>query len=188
MSCTLCESPSFRRNLCSSHYTRLRRHGDPMGGKHGTTKPGTLMKWIYDHVNYEGDDCLPWPFGKLLNGRGQIEIDGKSTLAHRVMCRKKRGDPPDESFHAAHSCGNGHLACINPNHLLWKTPVQNEADKRVHGTVVHGEANNKTKLTERQVLTIREMQGRTVDIAARYGVTKETINNIRAGRTWKHLA
>lgn len=165
------------------HYSRWRRNGDPE-----KTLIGKPIMWIRDHLNYEGNDCLIWPFGKRSNGYGTITFEGKQDSAHRVMCRLKNGDPPSAAHEAAHSCGQGSSGCVNPNHLSWKTPKENNADKVVHGTSNRGERMGMSKLNREQVREIRRTYvPRVVSysmLATKYGVCTGTIGDIIRGKNW----
>jgi hypothetical protein len=50
-----------------------------------------------------------------------------------------------------------------------------------------GTDNTAAKLTEDAVLDIRYSSARVCDLMRKYGVTKHTVQNARAGRTWKHV-
>ena len=139
----------------------------------------TLMRWIRDALAYKGDDCLFWPFGRDGRGYGTFGRKGKSIKVHRYICRRVHGDPPSPKHHAAHSCGNGHLACATPNHVSWQTPQQNYKDSRPHP---------RFKLTPEAVREIRKSAGGTKEIgilAARYDVSERTIRKVLSGQTWK---
>lgn len=151
------------------------------------TAAGPAAQWIRDHANYAGDDCIAWPFTRDSHvGRGRIGRKGGGGFwAHRVMCEYVKGTPPTPKHQAAHSCGNGHLACMNPNHLSWKTGSQNALDRAKHGT--NRKRLRRFKLTPEQVAEIKAAKGfvTQVELAARYGVSDNAIRNIHAGRTWK---
>jgi hypothetical protein len=51
------------------------------------------------------------------------------------MCKLVNGDPP-AGYETAHSCGNGHLRCITPKHLHWKTPAQNQQENSKRGNTM----------------------------------------------------
>lgn len=86
-------------------------------------------------VNYEGDDCLTWPFPTNSNGYGALTINKKYFIVSRLLCTKVYGDPPTRAHQAAHSCGKGHLGCVAKSHLRWATPAENQADRIIHGTM-----------------------------------------------------
>jgi hypothetical protein len=148
------------------------------------------MPWIEAHVSYDGDDCLTWPFGRQQDGRvGGVKFAGKSILAARVMCELAHGKPPSPGHEAAHSCGNGHLACINPKHLRWATSVENKADMIEHGTRIRGEKCWNAKLTESAVLAIREL-AHTVSkpaIASMFDIEPHHVTRIIRGERWGHV-
>lgn len=83
---------------------------------------------------YEGDDCLTWPFLKSPRGYARMHVNGRDKRVSRLVCEEAYGTPPTPDHHAAHSCGKGHLACVTKRHLRWATPVENAADKIIHGT------------------------------------------------------
>lgn len=142
---------------------------------------GRNLQWLKDHVNHAGDECLPWPFGRNENGYGQVSYYGRITKANRVMCILAHGQPPEPRYQAAHSCGNGHLGCVNPKHLSWKTPSQNTREFVEHNG---GTVNHTRRLTLDQIDTIRKSEKSYIELAAEYGVHKNTIGKICRGKTW----
>ena len=119
---------------------------------------GKGVQFLRSMVGHNGNECVLWPYCKDGNGRGQCAFNGRLVLAHRFLCEIVNGKPPSARHHAAHSCGNGHLGCVNPNHLSWKTQAENEADKRNHGRSGHGHDTMAT-LTQDQIAEIRASRG-----------------------------
>jgi hypothetical protein len=176
------------RGLCQKHYARLKNHGTTEFP--ASSQSGRKIRWLRGNADYQGDDCLTWPFQVGDNGRGVASLDGRQTSAPRIMCILAHGQPEHKSLHASHSCGKGHEGCVNPRHLSWKTPQENEADKRKHGTLRKGENINTAVLTEADVRSIRRalMDGRTGrSLAAEYGVTPSAISNIKNRQAWAWL-
>lgn len=187
----LCEIPGcgnkhFGRGWCGMHYMRIMRHGDP--DKHRTT-PGAVLEWVSRHVDHQGDDCLIWPFARRGEGEGVLSVDGVLIGAARYMCIRAHGEPPTLQHEAAHSCGNGHLACVNPNHVRWATSKENKADMLAHGTRLMGEKHNMAKLTVRDVRAIRKLRGNVSQriIAEKFGVTTSNVSAIQLHRTWRDV-
>lgn len=156
------------------------------------------LEWIKEHVAYDGDGCLFWPFGKDDKGYGMVSVGTRvARKSHRVMCQMVNGDPPTPSHHAAHECGNGHLGCVHPKHLKWKTPEENQQDTVLHGTT-RKKGTPRQKLSDAQVAEIRAARGQKsrADLSAEYGVRTETIDRIwagkaRTGKPWRsnrHIA
>lgn len=72
--------------------------------------------------------------------------------------------------------------------LTWGTPKQNGQDRIKHGTAWRSDNCNLTKLSWRQVNTIRRAKGPLGlgdKLARRYGVSPGTISMIRSGKTWR---
>ncbi len=148
---------------------------------------GSTMAFLLEHVFYEGDECLTWPYARNAAGYGLASVHGTQSIASRWMCLLAHGEPKDATQQAAHSCGNGRWGCVNPRHLSWKTPVQNSADKLAHGTTIHGERNGKTRLTAEDVVAIRNAPADLNALAKKYGVSKGCISKIRSGQRWSHV-
>lgn len=139
-------------------------------------------RWIECHLDYEDTEwCLFWPFGR--NQGGYAQVGRPSIKVHRIMCERQNGPAPADKPEACHSCGNGHLGCVNPNHLIWKSHGENMSDMHRHGR-----HQKRFKLTPEQVDEIRALEGRAriIDIANQYGVMDTTIRQIHAGQIWKN--
>jgi hypothetical protein len=153
-------------------------------------KRGSLLQWIREHINYQGDDCLLWPFkSRMTNGYPLVWWNGRKDGGHRVMCELAHGPSPSNDHEAAHSCGRGKDACIHPGHLRWALHVDNEADKLLHGSQIKGSKISWAKLTESDIPKIRSRFGRQSDIqiAREFGISDSSIYLIRKGRNWKHV-
>lgn len=176
--------------LCAAHYKRLRRNGDidqdkPLGGRDASGREAFLSEiasWS------DRQECVAWPFTKGAKGYGVLKVRGKAIGAHRYVCQLVHGLPPSSKHEAAHSCGNGHLGCVNPNHLSWKTPKENAADKVRHGTDNGGTRNGRAKLSIHQVRLIRNLCEKTNrQIAIEFGVGEATISNVLTRKTWANI-
>jgi hypothetical protein len=141
-------------------------------------------------LHYTGDGCLTWPFAKDRDGYGQIRVNGRTVVVSRYVCELVNGPAPTPKHEAAHSCGNGDKGCIAPDHLDWKTPSENNADKLIHGTINRGERNGKAKLSEAAVREIIAMKGKEMQIklAEKFGVSNKTVSDIHTGRKWAWLS
>jgi hypothetical protein len=187
MICTIdgCGKRHKAQGLCSAHYTRLRRHGDPLKGG---TPFGEPMAWLNAHADHDGQECLPWPFGKNHAGYGKIWTGSKVDLVSRVMCERRHGPPPTPKHEAAHNCGNGRAGCCNPSHLEWKDRTQNQADRVRHGTDNRGEKHYGHKLNSSAVEFIRANPTLpTRALAETFGVRPNTIKAARSGQTWSWI-
>lgn len=180
-----CNKPVYAFSLCSAHYTRNRRHGSPYGGRTAYGETHAFLESLFDQAI---DECITWPYAKDRKGYGVITIDGANRIVSRIVCERLYGPPPSDSHQAAHSCGHGHLGCVNPRHLRWATVSENMNDKVLHGTSNRGEANANSKLTVKDVRFIRSCRDVSQrDLAKRFGVHFTTINDIIRRKKWKWL-
>lgn len=181
-----CDRKHSGLGFCWSHHRRFRLYGDPLKGQR--SERGSLMAWLLERVSHDGDDCLLWPFGRK-DDYGLIVFRGKSMRASRAMCILAHGDPPTPIHEAAHSCGVP--LCENPNHLRWATPLENSADKRLHGTMLRGEQVPIAKVTEAAVKEIRRLyadrEASQDALARRFGIGQSTIHSIVHRKTWSHV-
>lgn len=183
-----CGKPRKNSSYCWGHYKRKLKYGDPLSGG---TQHGALLKYVFEvAIPYCEDDCLIWPFAsKTVRGYATVSWNGKAKEVHRLVCEIVRGPSPGKIFQASHECGKGHLGCVNPRHLFWKTRKENDRDKVRHGTRLRGEAITSSKLNERQVREIRSLRDKLkgCEIARIYGVDRATVCDIQVRRTWKWL-
>jgi hypothetical protein len=146
--------------------------------------PGKSSRWITKNLDYEDRDwCLIYPFAweqdhypKYSTTRG----DAMNRPVHRIMCEYRNGPPPTPEHHSAHSCNRGTEGCVNPWHVSWKTPTENQLDRSAMGP------RSFSKLTVAQVDQIRELQGRErpIDLARKFGVSLRNIRLILSGQAW----
>lgn len=181
-----CGKPNKARGFCNLHYQRLLKHGDPLGGG---TSIGEPQRFFEEIAQYNGDECLAWPFAHNKNGYGRMRVDGKMVYVTRRLCEEVNGPPPTPKHEAAHSCGNGHEGCVTKRHLEWKTPSENQADKLTHGTHNRGERQGASKLTETQAREILAFKGKETQrsIAERFGVSRTAVSQIHCGRNWNWM-
>jgi hypothetical protein len=130
-----CKNRASKVGLCNSHYLKKRRYGSPETAK--GIPNGDARRWLLGHVGYQSADCLIWPYSRNNHGYGQISwvTNGKKRprAASNLICELAHGPAPFAKAEAAHECGNGHLGCVNPQHLSWKTHYENVQDAVRHG-------------------------------------------------------
>jgi hypothetical protein len=126
-----------------------------------------------------------------MKGYGAMSVNGRMRTAHRVAWKLYRGDIPKDMF-VLHRCDN--RICVNPDHLFLGTPQTNADDMVAKGRSPHsrfiGERNGRVKLTEKQVIEIknRRQQGENWKILAKeYDVSHQTIWKISTGLRWRHI-
>jgi len=86
-----------------------------------------------------------------------------------------------------HNDGNPSNCALT--NLRYGTRVENCEDKKKHGTQPCGEGSHLAKLTEEDVIAIRMMKGRCPqrELAADFGVARQTISKIQLGIKWSHV-
>lgn len=181
-----CSNPHDSRGFCHIHYSRWRRHGDPLK----TTKPanGELMRWILANLSFDGDDCLIWPFNRCpRSGSALMTIKRRSINPARVICEILYGPAPTAKHEAAHSCGKAHEGCVHPKHVRWATHLENEADKKLHGTAAIGVRHGRAVLSEEKVLSIRASKGSCSEVGKQFGISFKQVSRIRRRQSWSHL-
>lgn len=103
----------------------------------------------------------------------------------RLVATVFHGDPPTETHQCAHCDGNPRNN--RADNLRWATPAENNYDKRRHGTYHLGEKTTTAKLTDDDVRFIRLSQKSGAELAAKFGVTRRTIDRARNGDGWPHI-
>jgi len=130
-------------------------------------------------------DCWFWK-GEITNmGYGRIRVKGKNIGAHRLAFELAKGKIP-EGMLVLHSCDV--RSCVNPDHLRVGTQKQNQEDARLRNRTCFGEKNNKSKLTEEDVVAIRKDSRTLKEIAKDYCVkSASTICYIKSKKTWARV-
>ncbi len=178
-----CDSPVQARLLCRSHWKKWRR---TIPGQIRSPKVSAEDRLERNTERDPNSGCWLWT-GKLnRGGYGELSFGGQSWLAHRLALVLVVG-PISRWQLACHRCDTP--ACVNPSHLFVGTSADNAADAVRKGRHVFGEAQRSAKLTDADVLVIRQraQSEPALSIAADYGVGGRAIRRIRAGQAWLHL-
>lgn len=112
----------------------------------------------------------------------------KNKRVHILVLEAFDGPRP-EGMEGCHNDGNP--SNNKHNNLRWDTPINNAADKKIHGTYHFGETVNGSKLTESDVRAIKEIldtqEWRQHEIANWFGVDQAIISRIHTGKIWGHI-
>lgn len=129
-------------------------------------------------------DCIDHGLKGNQDGYGNRYRDGRMNLAHRLVYADKHGLSREEMPPVVrHTCDNPR--CINPDHLLGGTHLDNMRDMRERGRS-HGALPSIRRLTddqEREIFRLqrakakRSRENSTRKLAAMYGVDQTTIVN-----------
>jgi len=112
-----CGKPIFTEpsGLCCAHYTRQRRHGDPLGGKPSPPPKGEAIERFLDKLCPEPNSgCWLWTGCTNGSGYGHFWYQSRMMAAHRFSYAHYRGAIPDGML-LDHLCRV--RCCVNPWHL-----------------------------------------------------------------------
>ena len=184
-----CGVRHYGRGYCQLHYSRWRRTGNPLQVRIGHRYVlQDLTERVTRNTVPEGD-CLIYTEGRpSKSGHVLIGYLGGYTTVHRAVYLEAHGPFP-EHLVVRHTCDRPR--CVNLEHLVLGTVADNNRDRDDRGrhVTLRGSANGSSKLTEKDIPTIRrqlEEGTSTYAVARAFGVAQGTIWMIRAGRTWTH--
>lgn len=111
---------------------------------------------------------------------------GRRRYVHHLVLEAFVGPRPD-GMHACHANDDGLDARLD--NLSYQTPRSNAYQRTLHGTSNRGTKNGHARLRERDVRKIRELAGQlsSSEMGRHYGVARQTIRDVIAGRTWQHV-
>lgn len=188
--CSLCPEPARCRGYCEKHYSRLKRYGDAEFRVYAVPAPKNCSGDEY--LKFHGwtvtdTGCWEWKGRRATNGYGKAR---RNQSSHRLAYETWVGSIP-EGHVVRHKCDN--RPCINPDHLETGTHQDNMDDMVERGRCANqgGERGPRAKLTEKDVLDIREEYAKGVltqqMLADVYGVTPSAVSLAIRGVNWADL-
>lgn len=135
--------------------------------------------------------CWVWVNRPTRNGYGVFGFENKQEYAHRYSWELHFGPIPP-GLEVCHKCDN--RRCVRSDHLFLGTQKDNIRDAAAKGRLrtraYKGEENGSHKLTEKTVLTIRNLCAEGVsqkELIVTLGMSQTTISAVVARRSWKHI-
>jgi len=150
-------------------------------------RPIDDIERFWSYVDIKGFfDCWEWQGFIDKDGYGQFWLNGKIILAHRLAYELYYGAIP-EGTQINHRCNNP--KCCNPFQLYSGTQQDNMNDKVRVSRQAKGESHGMVKLTEKQVLEIRENKDNLSQrkLAKIFGIHQGQVWSIHNNKTWKHI-
>ena len=185
--CPLCGAAILRRdNDAPGQYEKRKFCSRSCGAVAGNARNSTSVK---ERLKARSDrdertGCRNWTGCKNGDGYGMISVAGATIKAHRAAYQAWIGPIP-RGMLVCHKCDNP--SCIEPDHLFLGTPAANSDDRNKKGRTPKGSMSGTAKLDEATVAEILRCEGSTATLAAKYGVGKSTIQNIKSGNGWRHV-
>ena len=117
---------------------------------------------------------------------GYHQIKGKTIKAHRFSYNAFIGEIP-ENLHVLHKCDV--TCCVNPDHLFVGSHRVNMDDmvKKGRSPRLLGENHGMVKLSEEDVVKIRDMRGTHKEIAKEFNISRQLVGFIKSGKRWRHI-
>jgi len=163
------------------------------GTKGYPVKSEPTIDRFWKYVN-KTDTCWLWTgyIGRRRRGIIYPEGERKSIAVHRFSYQHFVGPIP-AGMYVCHHCDNP--SCVRPDHLFLGTQTDNMRDmvKKGRSNKPTGESNGRAKLTDDAVRFIREnykfrsKQCGQKQLARKFGVCVQTIQEVLDGRKWSHV-
>jgi hypothetical protein len=191
--CLVCQTP-FQHKPCRSpkYCSRKCYNARPQEIR----KRRGLLARFWGNV-HKTANCWFWlgtTVNPTLNGYGTLTIErignkNRSILAHRLSWQIHFGPIPDGHC-VMHICDMPQ--CVRPDHLKLGTMAENSRDSFSKGRNGPALRNRPThaKLTAESVVAIRTAHGNgcpQIDLARKYGVSKQLINLVIKRISWPHI-
>lgn len=137
----------------------------------------------------EEGDCWLWQ-GAMDKGTPRAKVNRKMVYVRRLVLELS-GKEIKTNLRATTTCGDER--CVNPDHVVAKTPSSINARtamstgfarKASRRAKISASRRKSSKVTPEMVAEIRGSEGPGSAIAERLGLSKSTVNSIRAHRSW----
>lgn len=134
--------------------------------------------WVWTAATQSGK----WDYGVF------HPVHGQTVRAHRYSLEQYLSRPLSPGSFACHHCDTPR--CVRPDHLYEGESRSNVEDAVKRGRHKRGAMDPKAKLTDDQVIEIRERANRgekNRGIAAEFGIQESLVSMIAAGKRWAHV-
>lgn len=123
------------------------------------------------------NECIEWPFGLGVDGRGIIEFLGEKIYVYRLAMEFHLGSKIESGMEVCHRCDNP--KCFNTRHLFMGTHQENFDDAKRKNRMPSGERHAMSKVTDEDVKFIRELRSKgmtQLSIAEKFGISRPLVS------------
>lgn len=163
----------------ASNLGRIRRHETSGIDHRGDGRGGTIWRTYKPRI-LRCSKLSP-------NGYMRHRIDGETWFLHRLIAWAFVPNP--ENFPQVNH-KNGVKTDNRAENLEWVSNQQNRDHAVAMGLTVKGSTAGGAKLIEADVIKIRDLCANGAmqkDMAAQFGICQQTVSNILARKTWRHI-
>lgn len=118
------------------------------------------------------------------DGYPKFKRNNTSYYMHRYVYEENFGEIP-KGLIVRHMCDN--TSCINPKHLILGTNKDNSEDMVMRKRSSTGVKNGQNKLSETEVIEIKNSDLSQMKLSKTYSVSQKTIWDIKNKFTWSWL-
>ena len=129
--------------------------------------------------------CWEWCGPVTNGGYGKLISQNKTQLAHRVAYSFHHPEEDILGKVIRHTCDNP--LCINPEHLQSGSQHENIMDIVSRSRGIVGSLNGQAKLTEGDIIAIRESEKSGPELAKEFGISKSLVSRVRLRKCWRHI-
>ena len=177
-----CERRHYGRSWCKFHYQRAHLAGRLEDRPRKMVPAGSTLDERLRHHGWDERPygCWEWRGDRSNKGYGQLATGGsRPMLAHRAAYQAWIGALPHGQI-VRHRCDNP--VCVNPEHLVLGTRRDNASDAVARHRTSNGERRSQHKLTDVQVVEIRQRYARgdisQRALAAEFEVCQQLISHL----------
>jgi HNH endonuclease len=128
---------------------------------------------------------MEWLGARNVQGYGAIGIRRERVVATHILMFELMGNYIPKGWCVCHHCDNP--PCCNPYHLFLGTHQDNVADRVLKDRTRHGQTHASAKLTDEDVIWIRNSDLSQAAIAAEFGIDQSNVSYIKRRKTWRHI-
>ncbi len=144
-----------------------------------------IIDRFIEKISFGSSGC--WYWIACINKHGYGTFAKK--LAHRISWEIHKGSI-DPGLCVLHKCDVP--SCVNPDHLFLGTHRENMEDMAIKNrgkNRIKGELNLKHKLTEKQVLEIRELNKKLsyLELSNKFNISRSNIYKVIKREIWRHI-